>query len=133
LVWLPVLLPQGHSYVSSPRRTHRQLPTSGHGSRTGSAGTGLRWKTCGPVTALLSSVPARANTDRALFWAGLWVGIAASVILLGMQVAWDEWKPRPTGAEEAPNAGPAGGPSLTPPGPSANSPTDFRDPMTLAN
>ncbi|MFG3436564.1 hypothetical protein ACGF0J_04880 [Nonomuraea sp. NPDC047897] len=45
-------------------------------------GPGLRWLTCErPMTALLVSIPVKADADRALFWAGLLGGFAVSLLL----------------------------------------------------
>jgi hypothetical protein len=53
-------------------------------------GPGLRWRNCGkPMTALLVSIPAKADADRALFWAGLAGGLSLSLLLLILQTILD--------------------------------------------
>ncbi|MBG0831819.1 hypothetical protein HS041_29310 [Planomonospora sp. ID67723] len=50
-------------------------------------GPGLRWLTCEkPMTALLVSIPLKADADRALFWAGLSGGLAFSLLLFILQL-----------------------------------------------
>ncbi|WP_214412060.1 hypothetical protein [Sphaerisporangium fuscum] len=53
-------------------------------------GPGLRWLTCErPMTALLVSIPVKADADRALFWAGLLGGLAFSLLLFIAQLLID--------------------------------------------